>query len=168
MKHIFTFVLIALLSFDLHADSYDECILEHMKSITSDVAAEEIRKSCRNKYQSEWEYVNTMRFTSSATKDNDHRVYQSQYCDHASPDGKYCADEVSIDGYVRDNAEYEYRFQPIGATCPIVISSGPQQGWMKVLSCSLSTDRKSFQARVMGWTLPQTFTAELKVERRRK
>ena len=34
-------------------DSYDECILESMKGVTSDVAARIIMLSCRNKFPEE-------------------------------------------------------------------------------------------------------------------
>ena len=156
------------LSLSVYAtDSYDDCIFENMKGVTSDVAAEAIKKSCRNKFQSKWEITRTVKFTSNRTKNNDNHTYQTKYCDHASPDGKYCADEVRITGQVPQNDKnYIYRFKKITG-CPIHISSGPQ-GWMKLLSCSLSPNGKSFNAQVMGWTKPQTFTATLTIERKKR
>ncbi|MCH9741341.1 MAG: hypothetical protein K0U38_10975 [Epsilonproteobacteria bacterium] len=150
------------------SESYSDCILENMKGVKSDIAAKAIKEACRSKFQSQWEYLRTVKFTSPRTKNNDDHLYQSKYCDHASSDGKWCADEVSIVGHVKkDDEKYEYRFQDIKGSCPIKISSGPK-GWMKIISCSLNSDGKIFKARVMGWTKPQTFTATLKIERREK
>ena len=48
------FVPIFLLSANsalLHASSYDDCILENLKGVGSDVATMEIMRACRNKYK---------------------------------------------------------------------------------------------------------------------
>lgn len=162
----FTFVF-SYFTIHAHAQSYEDCILKHIKGVNSRVAIMEIRRVCRSKYPSEWKYFGVVRFTSPVTKNNHDKWYQSQYCPHSSPDKKTCASEVSIYGSAPSDAQYEYRFQSIGVACPVTISSGPK-GWMRVLHCSLSPNKKSFHARIIGWTWPQTFTAQLKVERRKK
>nr|VFJ44874.1 MAG: hypothetical protein BECKFM1743C_GA0114222_100178 [Candidatus Kentron sp. FM]VFJ61227.1 MAG: hypothetical protein BECKFM1743A_GA0114220_102808 [Candidatus Kentron sp. FM]VFK11441.1 MAG: hypothetical protein BECKFM1743B_GA0114221_101828 [Candidatus Kentron sp. FM] len=168
MKKLALIIITSLLSFEttLAANNYDECILENMRGVTSDVAAKAIMRSCRNKFDSKWETHTTVTYSSPRTENNDNHAYQPQYCDHASSDGKYCADEVTITGSLSDDVDYEYRFKEY-SDCPISIASGPQ-GWMEVISCSLSSDRRQFKARVMGWTNPQVFKATLTVERKAK
>lgn len=145
---------------------YENCILENMKGVGSDTAAVEIQKACRAKFPSSWEVAPSATFCSTPTYDNGNRRSGSHHCEHRSPEGKYCANAVTINGRVPNNEEYTYRFKTL-AKNPIYIASGPQ-GWMQVLNFGLSSDKKRFSASIKGWTSPQVFCAKLDVERRKR
>jgi hypothetical protein len=147
--------------------NYDDCILEHMKGISSDTAAEAVKAACRAQNPIPWEASGEAEFLSATTKDNDNRAYISGSCPQASPDGRYCADLIAIVGEVKNDKYYERRFTPLGSACPVSVASGPK-GWFKVTGCALGADGRTFKATVLAWTRPQTFKAKLKVESRKR
>ena len=146
--------------------NYDDCILEYMKGVTSDIAAEAIKQACRRKFPSQWKDAGAVRPMSPPTANNSY-VAPHSGCDGTSPEGKYCADEVAIFYEVPEDEHYEYRIKEYPKECPYIdVASGPKGGWMHVIGCSLSIDRTSFTARIKGWTLPQVYRATLDIERR--
>ncbi len=164
MKKLFFCILILM---NVHAyENYDECIINSMTGVTSDIAAKEIKKSCRNLFPSVWKLDKTITVVSSKTKNNDNKLYQEKFCDNRGAGG-YCADEVEIRKAVLDDNKYEYRIKTFFENCPVGVSSGPKSHY-KILNCTLNENGKIFNAKIMGWTKPQIFKATLTIEKRLK
>ncbi len=163
---IFFTLLTLFLPFQIvHAyDSYDSCVIENVPLAETTFAAEIVRDSCARQFDSSWADAEIYQFRSPLTLNNDGRKYRYHKCDHASPDGKYCADEVVITASVPYHMANSYRFKSF-SSCPIKVLHGPN-GWMQVNECRLSPDGRHFYARVMGWTAPQVFEASLETQRR--
>ena len=143
---------------------FHDCRMLNIELVTNDQQDKIVREACRSWHPVKWEDDSIHLITTPPTPNNDDR--DSDGCRYTSPEGKYCAGLVKASMTLTDDAHYEYHFKKYQDRCPQYrVKSGPS-GWYDVIDCVRSPDGKEFRARVIGWTLPQTFEFTLQVERR--